>query len=64
VAFVAGRSTGSAVCRNRAKRRLRAAMERVPLRQGHDYVVLASPMVVRVGFDDLTEMVRRAVEGR
>jgi ribonuclease P protein component len=63
VAFVAGRSLGSAVRRNRAKRRLREAMARVRLRPGHDYVVLASPTVVEIGFDDLTERLRRAVEG-
>jgi ribonuclease P protein component len=63
VAFVAGRSLGSAVRRNRARRRLREAMARVRLRPGYDYVVLASPVVVEIGFDDLTERLRRAVEG-
>jgi RNase P protein component len=38
-------------------------MARVRLRPGYDYVVLASPVVVEIGFDDLTERLRRAVEG-
>ena len=41
VAFVAGRKVGSAVPRNRAKRRMRAAMNQVALTPGHDYIVIA-----------------------
>ena len=41
VGFVAGRSVGNAVQRNRAKRRLREALARVELQQGMTYVVIA-----------------------
>lgn len=63
VAFVAGRSVGSAVDRNRAKRRLREAAARVHLREGHDYVVVASPRVIEMSFDELVGGMRRAIEG-
>jgi ribonuclease P protein component len=64
VAFVAGKALGSAVRRNRAKRRLREAMHLLPLRDGHDYVVLASRVALDDPFDELVEKLRRAVEGR
>jgi ribonuclease P protein component len=47
VATVAGKRVGNAVRRNRAKRRLRAALERLDLRDGTTYVVIA-----RRGVDD------------
>jgi ribonuclease P protein component len=61
---VAGRAVGSAVERNRAKRRLREAAARVHLRAGHDYVVVASPRVIEMSFDELVGGMRRAMEGR
>lgn len=61
VAFVASRSVGSAVARNRAKRRLREACARVPLRAGHDYVVTASSAVLEVPFQDLVTWLADAV---
>lgn len=61
VAFVAGRAVGSAVRRNRAKRRLREALRRVPLREGHDYVVTAGPKVVSVDFDTLLSWLTTAL---
>lgn len=64
MAFVAGKALGSAVRRNRAKRRLREAMHRVPLRDGHDYVVLASRIALDDPLDRLVEKLRSAVEGR
>jgi ribonuclease P protein component len=64
IAFVAGRSFGSAVDRNRAKRRLREAAARVHPRVGHDYVVVASPGVIEMSFDELVEGMRRVMEGR
>jgi ribonuclease P protein component len=63
VAFVAGKSVGSAVLRNRAKRRLREAMDGLELEQGHDYVVVASRGVADDTFPGLVDKLRRAVEG-
>lgn len=63
VAFVAGKSVGSAVLRNRAKRRLREAMDGLELEQGHDYVVVASRGVADATFAELVDRLRRAVEG-
>ena len=60
VAFVAGRMVGSAVRRNRAKRRLREAVRQVPLRNGCDYVVIASAIVVDVPFETLVAWARAA----
>ena len=61
VAFVAGRKVGNAVQRNRAKRRLREAVRRVPLRSGRDYVVIASASVVEVPFETLVSWTRAAM---
>lgn len=62
VAFVAGKVVGSAVIRNRAKRRLREAIARVPLETGRDYVVIASPAVTEVAFVDLVAWLADAVK--
>lgn len=61
VAVVAGRKVGSAVERNRAKRRLREAMAVAPIRAGHDYMVIASRDVVNAPFASVVAWVRRAV---
>lgn len=61
VAFVAGRSAGNAVRRNRAKRRLREALRRVPLGEGHDYVVIADDSVVAAPFEMVVSWVRAAL---
>ncbi|NIP94599.1 MAG: ribonuclease P protein component, partial [Akkermansiaceae bacterium] len=45
-----GKRVGNAVRRNRAKRRLRAAMERVAPTAGTAYIVIAGPEVVQVEF--------------
>ena len=60
VAVIAGRSVGSAVRRNRAKRRIREVMDRIPL-SGRDHVVVATAAVVEVPFEDLTEWIRAAL---
>ena len=63
VGFAVGREVGSAVRRNRVKRRLREAMARAPLREGHDYVVTGTEAVAEAAFQEVVEMVRRAVGG-
>ena len=55
VAFVAGKGVGNAVRRNRAKRRLRAAMARIRLRDGLTYVVIARRGAVDAPFQSLVE---------
>ena len=61
VGFVAGRKVGSAVERNRAKRRLRAAVAQTELREGVDYVVIASADVVAAPFRRLVAWLEEAI---
>ena len=61
VGFVAARRVGNAVRRNRAKRRLREAMMKVELQANTAYIVIASPGVATMGFDDLTCRLSEAV---
>jgi len=49
------------VRRNRAKRRIREAMSRIPL-GGRDYVVVATALVVRAPFEDLTAWIEAALQ--
>jgi ribonuclease P protein component len=60
VGIVAARRVGSAVQRNRAKRRIRAALDSVDLQCDTAYVVVASPDVVSMEFDELVRRVRSA----
>ena len=56
VGFTASRKVGNAVARNRAKRRMRAAMaQTLPLcgRAGHDYVLVARASVLTRDFQAL-----------
>ena len=63
VGVVAGAKTvGGAVQRNRAKRRLREALDQVPLRNGYDYVVIASGSVLTASFGEVQRWLRRAVD--
>ena len=62
VAVIAGKQVGGAVERNRAKRRLREAAARVPLRHGRDYLLIAGPAVGEARFESLIDWVRAAVE--
>ncbi len=60
IGVVAGKRVGAAVARNRAKRRIREALTRVPLQGEADYVVIASPEVNEVEFDRLVAWLERA----
>jgi ribonuclease P protein component len=61
VGFVAGRRVGNAVERNRAKRRLRAAMAQIRLSDDTAYVVIADRTVVDVAYSRLVGWVEAAV---
>lgn len=62
VGLVVGRSVGGAVERNRAKRRLRHALQKIPLEQGMDYVIIADRRVVTATFDDLVSWLADGVD--
>ncbi|MFO8075932.1 MAG: ribonuclease P protein component [Actinomycetota bacterium] len=59
VAVVAGKRVGTAVERNRAKRRLRAAAAATPAPRGRDAVVIARPSAVHAPFDEVRDEVAR-----
>ena len=61
VGVVAGKRVGNAVKRNRAKRRLRAAIHATNLRQNTAYVVVASSGVLDASFVELTNWLDKAV---
>ncbi len=63
--FTTTRRIGNAVVRNRARRRLREAVRRLPegtLKSGHDYVFIARDGTARGPFGELATQLRRAVE--
>ena len=62
VGVLAGKAVGGAVRRNRAKRRLRAAVARAPLRSDRDYLVIAGEAVATAPFGVLAEWVAAAVD--
>ncbi len=62
VGLVASRRVGGAVTRNRAKRRLRAVLDRGALNEGFDYVLVASASVASTSFDVLERWVAVAIE--
>lgn len=65
VGLTASRKVGNAVCRNRARRRLRALAERVmPLHaeRGHDYVLIARARTVDRPFPALVEDLESAMK--
>lgn len=64
VGVVAGKRVGNAVRRNRAKRRLRAALERVPLERDTTYVVIASPSVVDAPFEEVVSWLSAGTRGQ
>lgn len=60
--LIVSKSCGSAVRRNRIKRRLRSAAGNVGLQTGCDYVIIATSQVAEAPFDRLTGWLRRAVD--
>ena len=60
--LVTGRRIGSAVVRNRAKRRLREAIRAVGLPVGYDFVVIAGPTVSEVPYSTLLSWISEAGE--
>ncbi|MEX0667217.1 MAG: ribonuclease P protein component, partial [Acidimicrobiia bacterium] len=62
VGLVTGRRIGSAVVRNRAKRRLREAIRVAGLPPGYDFVVIAGETVPKVPFATLVAWVTEAAE--
>ena len=62
VGFVASKSTGNAVTRNRIKRRLRTAVGVLDLQPETDYVIIASSIVAEVTYDRLQRWLSRALE--
>jgi len=63
VGFVAGKALGNAVRRNRAKRRLRAALEQVAVAPGTAHVVIAGAGVLSAEFDRLVEWLEMTMTG-
>jgi len=64
IGYTASRRVGGAVMRNRAKRRLRAAVARVmPARaaEGYDYVLIARPETLKRPFDGLVSDLKVAL---
>lgn len=60
--LVVSKNCGSAVRRNRIKRRLRSAADSVELKPGIDYVIIASSQVAEAPYDRLTGWLVRALE--
>lgn len=56
------RRCGTAVRRNRIKRRLRTAADRIELKPGTDYVIIASSEVADAPFAKLVGWLERAAE--
>lgn len=57
--FVVGKRTGTAVSRNRVKRRLRAVIDGVHdcLGQGYDIVIVAKPAILQQPYSELQRIV-------
>jgi ribonuclease P protein component len=61
--LVVAKSAGSAVIRNRIKRRLRHACRRLRFEPGTDYVIIASRPVAHVPYPKLVGWIERALRG-
>lgn len=62
VGLVVSRTIGSAVVRNRVRRRLRHAVAGKGLKPGVDYVIIANPQVTEASFADIESWLARALE--
>ena len=60
--LLVSRSCGTAVVRNRIKRRLRSAANSVELQPGNDYVIIATSQVAEAPYDQLIRWLSRAFE--
>jgi ribonuclease P protein component len=60
--LLVSRNCGTAVARNRIKRRLRAAAESVELQPGIDYVIIATSEVAEAPSEQVIGWLRRALE--
>lgn len=60
--LLVSKNCGTAVTRNRIKRRLRSAADNVELKPGTDYVIIATDQVAQAPYDQLKNWVDRALE--
>ena len=60
--LVVSRGCGTAVTRNRIKRRLRSAANSVELQSGTDYVIIATRQVAEAPYHQLEGWLGRALE--
>ena len=61
--LLVSRGCGTAVTRNRIKRRLRSAAENVELQSGTDYVIIATREVAEAPYAQLKGWLERALRG-
>jgi ribonuclease P protein component len=61
VAYAIGRTVGSAVVRNRLRRRLRVAVRALPFPPGY-YLIGARPAAAERSFEDLNVMLQHIVQ--
>lgn len=62
IGLAVGRRVGGAVVRNRVKRRLRAALDRVEAAPGADYAVIADHSLAKARFSAVCDWLERALD--
>jgi len=65
VGFTTSRKVGNAVARNRARRRLRAAADKIlpaMAREGFDFVIIGRAATLKRTFDDLVKDLKTALK--